>query len=377
MRLAIPSLILITYITISLIVWMPARPWIKIASVLLLCVVGFKYLFYEKVGGSFIAPAFPPALQLVMEIFYSGMIILVFLLLVKDILALLLLIGRWFGGTWSLPFSSGARSGLLILSALVLSLYGTFQALKVPGVHTVEVRLPKLPAGLDGVSIVQLTDLHVGPLMKRAWLQKVVEKTNGLAADFVVLTGDLIDGYPKDLAHDIEPYGELKAKYGVFGVTGNHEYYFNGRKWTKTLKELGVDMLENESRTFSVGGETLVLAGVPDERSFRFHETGPDLSFMQSLPEHSTRILIKHRPSPLVESDGIDLQLSGHTHGGHLFFLKWLIASHNGGLVGGLFDFDGPKLYVSPGTGLWPGFLCRLGVPSEITRVILRQSQTV
>ncbi len=373
MRLAIPSLILISYITFSLILWMPGRPWMRIAAVLLLCIIGFKYIFYEKIGGSFIAPAFPPALQLVMEVCYSAMIILVFLLVIKDILAVLLFISRWFGSTYSLPFSPGIRGGLLITAALVLSLYGTWQALKVPRVHTVEVAVPRLPESLDGFTIAQLTDLHVGPLLKRPWVQNVVNITNGLGADLVVLTGDIIDGYPQALADDIEPFKALKAKYGVFGITGNHEYYFNGRKWTAALDALGITMLENDYRSFFVNGETLVLAGVPDERSFRYGEPGPDLAFMKTLPENSIRVLLKHRPSSLAANDGIDLQLSGHTHGGHLFFLKWLIASHNGGLVGGLFDFNGPKLYVSPGTGVWPGFLCRLGVPSEITKLVLRR----
>lgn len=127
MRLAIPSLILISYITISLILWLPGRSWLKVGAVLLLLVIGFKYVFYEKIGGSFIAPDFPPVLLLVMEFLYSAMIILVFLLVIKDIFALLLLIGRWFGSPYSLPFSIGLRATLIVSAALLLSLYGTWQ----------------------------------------------------------------------------------------------------------------------------------------------------------------------------------------------------------------------------------------------------------
>ena len=129
-------------------------------------------------------------------------------------------------------------------------------------------------------------------------------------------------------------------------------------------------MLLNQYRRFSVQGKNLILAGLPDQAALRSHEVGPNRSFLQTLPE-GTRILLKHRPSTVGE--GINLQLSGHTHGGHLFFLKWLIGSYNGRLVGGLYDIAGAKLYISSGTGVWAGFSSRLGVPSEISHIILRR----
>lgn len=372
MRLALPTLILFLYIIASLIWWLPCRPWVKLAGGLTLFAIGLKYLVYEKIGGSFIAPNFHPFVLLIMEFLYSTMVILAFLLVVKDVLALVLLISRGLGGSWHLPFSPAVRGAGVVCTALVLSAFGTWQSLRVPDVHTLEIPLPGLPTELNGFSIVQLSDLHIGLLLKQSWLTEVVRKSNGLAADLVVLTGDMIDGSPEALQDDIAPLRGLQAKYGVFGITGNHEYYFGAHRWLPVFEELGIDMLENEARTFSIRGKNLVLAGVPDPAALHFGEVGPDRGFLQPLPE-GIRVLLQHRPTALTGDTKMDLQLSGHTHGGHLFFLKWLIASYNGGLAGGLFDFAGSKLYVSPGTGVWAGFSCRLGVPSEITHIILRR----
>lgn len=373
MRLALPSFVLVLYIILSLVLWLPYRPWIKIAATLFCLLIGLKYIVYEKIGGSFIAPDFPSSMLLTMEFLYSTLVILVFLLVIKDGISLLLLISRWLGSPYHLPCPAGIRSTILVSAALALSLFGTWQSVSVPRVRSVDISLPGLPAELDGFSIVQLSDVHIGPLLKGRWLREVVAKTNGLAADLIVLTGDIIDGFPEDLQKDIEPLRALQARYGVYGVTGNHEYYFNGPRWLGVFTDLGIGMLQNEYRVFAVNGRNLILAGVPDKAALRYGEVGPDRQFLNGSIPDGTRILLQHRPGTIPARDEVDLQLSGHTHGGHIFFLKWLIASFNGGLVAGIFDFQGAKLYVSPGTGVWSGFSCRLGAPPEISRIILRQ----
>jgi uncharacterized protein len=377
MRLAIPSLVLFLYIFASLICFLPCRPLVKVAAGMVLFVIGLKYLIYEKIGGSFIAPGLPHSLLLSMEILYGAMVILAFLLLVKDGLALLLWLGRCLGSSWHLPFTPAIRGGGLTLAALGLALLGTWQSLIVPDVRNVEITLPRLPADLDGLTIVQLSDIHIGPLLKGDWLREVVAKTNAQRSDLVVLTGDMIDDYVEALQDDIAPLGELQAKYGVYGVTGNHEYYFHAQEWRPVFEKLGIIMLNNEHRTLSIHGQELVLAGVPDLTAQQFGGEGPDIDKALDGAPPGARILLKHRPSGATGNAKVDLQLSGHTHGGHLFFLKWLIASFNGNLVEGLFDIDGIQVYVSPGTGLWSGFSCRLGVPAEITRIILRAQSDV
>ncbi len=372
MRLFLPTLILYIYIVASLIWTLPGMLLVKGLAAAVLFIISLKYTIYETVGGSFLAPAFPPWLLLIMEVLYSTMVILAFLLVVKDGLALLLWLAGLFGSSWQLPLTPGWRATWLVCAAFGLSLFGTWQAMRVPRVHTIEITLPRMPAELDGFSIVQLSDLHIGLLLKEKWLKKVVTRTNALAADLVVLTGDMIDGSPEALRKDIEPLRQLQARHGVYGITGNHEYYFGVRQWLQTFRALGVDMLVNESRTFPIRGRTLELTGVADSTSTHFGEAGPDPELLQNPIPQGIRVLLQHRPSAPSAGFAADLQLSGHTHGGHLFFIKWLIGTYNGGLVGGLFELDQTKLYVSPGTGIWAGFACRLGVPSEITRIILR-----
>ena len=172
MRLAIPSLVLCIYILASLVAFTPCRPLTKVLATIALLVISQKYLIYERLGGSFIAPDLPVPLLLAMEILYAFMVILVFLLLIKDGLALLLWLSSWLGGSWHLPFTPAIRSVGLVMVALVLGIYGTWQSTRVPGVRTVEITLPKLPVSLDGFSIVQLTDIHIGPFLKGAWLRE-------------------------------------------------------------------------------------------------------------------------------------------------------------------------------------------------------------
>ena len=378
MRLAIPSLLIFIYIVVSLIAFVPWGPLAKVVGTLVLLAISQKYLIYENIGGSFIAPILPRSLLLSMEVLYSSMFILAFLLLIKDSLALLL----WLGSSWRLPFSPGTRSGGLVLVSLVLGIYGTWLSIRVPDVRTIEITLPRLPTDLNGFSIVQLSDLHIGPFLNAHWLRRVVEKANSMAPDLVALTGDMIDGYPDELQDDIAPLGDLRARHGIYGITGNHEYYFRVEKWLQVFEKLGINMLHNDHVILSsAGGSKLVIAGVPDQTELRYGGSGPDIAAaLKDAPETIT-VLLAHRPKQERKAGGVigggakisaDLQLSGHTHGGHLFFLQWLIGMFNKGLVNGLYDVDDMKLYVSPGTGLWAGFSCRLGVPSEITHIILR-----
>lgn len=376
MRLALPSLILFSYLVSSLILFVPCRPLIKVVAAVVLLAVCLKFVIYEQIGGSFIAPQLPRPLLLTLEVLYGSALILAFLLVVKDSLALLLWLSRWLGSSWHFPVSPAALSGGLTLAAFTLGLFATWQALRVPGVRTVEITVPRLPESLDGFAIVQLSDLHIGAFLGAKWLRGVVQKTNDLAPDLVAVTGDMIDGSPKALQADIAPLGELRARYGVYGITGNHEYYFRVNSWLPVFAGLGVTMLENEHCILTAAdGARLVIAGVPDLAGRHFGRPGPDIEAALAGAPDTARVLMAHRPNGLPSRIDADLQLSGHTHGGHLFFLQWLISTFNGGLVRGLYETNGRSLYVSPGTGIWAGFSCRLGVPAEISRLVLRSTK--
>lgn len=358
---------------VSLVLPLRASRQSKAVLGILLLAVSLKYLFYELVGGSFFRPDLPLAVLLAAESLYSSLVILFFLALIKDAAGLLLRLGRLAGGDCHLPFSPAARGAFLLALALTSGLWGSYQAVRVPDVKTVEITIPNLQAELEGFSIVQLSDIHIGPVQKKEWLNKVIKKVNEIKADAIVITGDSIDGLPAELRRDVQPLERLSARYGVYGVNGNHEYYYNATGWLPEFQALGIEMLINEHRVLPGG---LVLGGVTDRNAPRFGQPAPDVEAAFSGSPGGPRILLSHQPQygDSIPAAGIALQLSGHTHGGLLFFLKPLIAYFNKGFVHGLYETErGGKLYVSPGTGLWSGFSCRLGVPAEITRLVLKK----
>lgn len=374
--LTLPYLFVFLYVFASLFLNWPRPLTIRVCSVLLVLAISLKYIFYWETGNSFNTPDLPIHLELVTESLFNALTILFFMLLFKDIMVFVLWVSRHFGiSSWRFTFSPHFRP-FFVLAAVVLGMVGTWQAMRIPGVHTIDIRLSGLPRNLDGISIVQLTDLHVGPLLKRSWLEGVVRKTNSLHPEIVVLTGDMIDGFAENDGGELEPLAELRSVYGIYGVTGNHEYYFRPREWCTFFEKRGIVMLNNEHRVLTINGEKLVIAGVPDYAGVRFGNPGPDVDMALQNAPGTVRILLKHQPrGSAYPAERVDLQLSGHTHGGQLFFLKPIVGFFNGGLVDGVYRRGKTLVYVSPGAGVWSGFSCRLGTPSEITRIILRSPE--
>ena len=225
----------------------------------------------------------------------------------------------------------------------------------------------------DGYRIVQLADLHVGQLLKRPWLEAVIRSTNELNADAVVLVGDMIEGPEASLAPEVQAYGRIQAKDGVFGVTGNHEWHHGAAPWVQFFEDNGVTMLENKHSVIARGNAQLVIAGTTDRSALRYGDHGPDLKkALEGAPDAAT-ILLAHQPKGAKEVSGVDLQLSGHTHGGLYALMQPVVAYFNDGFVRGLYKVsETMQLYVSPGTGLWTGMALRVMDPSEITEIVLR-----
>ena len=258
-------------------------------------------------------------------------------------------------------------------AALLVSLIGLVNARRVARVVDVQVRLPGLPSGLEGFTIVQISDIHVGPTIKVRHVQAIVDRVNGLAPDLVAVTGDVVDGQVERLREHTAPLGELKARHGAWLVTGNHEYYSGAAEWVAEFERLGLRCLLNEHAVLAHEGARLVLAGVTDPQGQSFdpaHRSDP-FKALQASPEGLPRILLAHQPRSSAEAAraGFDLQLSGHTHGGQ--FWPW---NHFVGLqqpfTAGLHRVGGLQVYVSRGTGYW-GPPKRFGAPSEITRIRL------
>jgi predicted MPP superfamily phosphohydrolase len=238
----------------------------------------------------------------------------------------------------------------------------------------VSVRLRRLPKTLDGLTIVQLTDVHLGPTIGRAFIEDIVRRTNALAPDIVAITGDLVDGSVEELADAVAPLAELKARYGVYFVTGNHEYYSGVSEWCGELARLGIRVLRNERVSIGDGSESFDLAGIDDAHAHQFgNGHGADLprAVAGRNPEREL-VLLAHQPRAVFDATrhGVGLQLSGHTHGGQIWPWNYAVRLQQP-VVAGLARFGETQVYVSSGTGYW-GPPMRLGAPAEITRVTLR-----
>ncbi len=262
---------------------------------------------------------------------------------------------------------------LAIAGALLISIIGFFNARRLATVTKIKVPLRNLPATLDGFRIVQISDIHVGPTIKQGYLSRIVNRVNGLQADLIAITGDLVDGRVSELATHTQPLAQLNARHGSFFVTGNHEYYSGALEWIREIQRLGIQVLLNEHVQLSHDGATLVLAGVTDYTAGAFydhHRSDPHAA-IAGAPSHAPKILLAHQPlsAKEAESAGFDLQLSGHTHGGQFWPWKYLVPLQQP-YVAGLHRLKDLWVYVNRGTGYW-GPPNRFGSPSEITCLTL------
>ncbi|NNC05632.1 metallophosphoesterase [Corallococcus exiguus] len=268
-------------------------------------------------------------------------------------------------------FLSRATAGSAVLAAGGLTGYGMWSAFHPPVVNEVAVRLPGLPKALDGFTLVHMSDIHVGPIIQRRFMDELVRRANALKPDLVAITGDLVDGTVADLRHSVAALQNLQARAGTHFITGNHEYYWNASTWADALTGLGVTVLRNRHVTIGDAGGAFDLVGV-DDWSMRNGPKGYNLdaAIQGRNPDHAA-VLLAHQPSnwDVAAKAGMGLQLSGHTHGGQFFPFTVAVSAiwkHDAGL----FQDGDNHLYVSRGTGFW-GPPLRVAAPSEIVKVTL------
>ncbi|WP_053232313.1 metallophosphoesterase [Sandaracinus amylolyticus] len=267
----------------------------------------------------------------------------------------------------------GARwvAATATVGALSLVAAGIARVRRGPVLREVDVPIEGLPAALEGFRIVQLSDVHVGPTIDRAFVERLVARTNALAPDVIAITGDLVDGSVAALARGVAPLSELRARHGVFFVTGNHEYFSGADAWARHVATLGARVLRNEHDVIDHDGAALVVAGIDDVIAPHFGDRSDVELALEGAPEGVPVVLLAHQPRSIdaAARAGVALQLSGHTHGGQMQPFGLLVKLEQP-FLSGLHRVARTWLWVSEGTGYW-GPPLRVGSRSEISVVRL------
>ncbi|HLL83251.1 MAG TPA: metallophosphoesterase, partial [Longimicrobium sp.] len=271
-------------------------------------------------------------------------------------------------------FLARVAAGGAVVAGGGLSAFGVWRAYAEPVVTELSVVVPRLPRTLDGMSIVQVSDVHVSTLIQRRFMDEMVRRCNALKPDLMAITGDLVDGSVEALGHHASALSNLRTRFGSFFVTGNHEYYSGDVEWSAALEGMGVTVLRNRHVTVGDAGGKLDIVGVDDwtgrggERPYDFDKA------VEGRNRDHAAVLLAHQPRDFEKAveHGIGLQLSGHTHGGQLFpgtlFIPMLWPR-----PAGHFTLGDGHLYVSRGTGFW-GPPMRVGAPPEIVKIVLRSA---
>ncbi|MGW4243616.1 metallophosphoesterase [Nocardia sp. NPDC004722] len=296
----------------------------------------------------------------------------------------------WVGFTWSAigalvrgvlavaGVDDPARSRVVAVGVLavwaVLTAYAIYEARRLPRVRTVEVDIPNLGAGLDGLRLVVVTDTHFAATDRLRWSERVVDEVNAQRPDIACHAGDIADGSVAARKAQVDPLGKVEAEYGRYYITGNHEYFGDAPGWIDHMSGLGWRPLRNEHQVITRNGDSLVLAGIDDPTGAALPGHGPDIrTALAGADPALPVVLLAHQPKQVTDavSAGVALQISGHTHGGQIWPFRYLVRLDQPVVAGLSRHGEHTQLYTSRGTGFW-GPQLRLFAPSEITVLILR-----
>jgi predicted MPP superfamily phosphohydrolase len=276
-------------------------------------------------------------------------------------------------------FISRTSAAIVGAGALATVGYGMRVAMGDPVIERVPIRLARLDPRMSGLRLAVVSDIHLGPLSGKGHTERIVRMINGIQADVVTIVGDLVDGTVAELGALAAPLKSLESRYGAYFVTGNHEYYGaeGPQEWIEELTSFGIRSLRNERVEIRHAGAVLDLAGVNDLNG-QASGDGPDLGkALGGRDEARPVVLLAHQPVQVKQAaaQGVDLQLSGHTHGGQMAPFNLLVPLQQP-VVAGLADFPRAgggttQIYVTRGAGYW-GPPVRVGAPPEITLIELR-----
>ncbi len=331
--------------------------------------LGLAFLAAMLVTGAFAQRTARPAVARALAIPAFVWLGLVWLLLsqlvVTDLAAWLASLTGLYRPADVVEFARWRAAGVAVV-AVILAAWGMFRALGGPRVRHLDVRVPGWPSALDGYRLVHISDLHLGPMLGEGFARRLARQINGLEPDLVAVTGDLVDGEASRYRDRVAPLAQLRTRDGVFFVTGNHDHYSGAAAWTEVVTALGWRALRN--RRVEVR-DAFQLAGVDDRQSAMLDGTGEDLTgVLEGRAAGRPLILLAHQPLvfPAAAAAGVDLQLSGHTHGGQIIPFQLMVRLVYSRFVSGLYRRGDAQLHVSPGTGFW-GPPIRVGAPAEIT----------
>ena len=332
---------------------LPPLPWPAQAAALALLVACFTLLpkgwhVREREGWRAMAPWVAMG-------FFSWLLVLT---VARDAALLVL------GAGWA-----ASSAAAVLLATPLITLVGYAMARRTAAVKRVSVRVPGLAPALHGFTIAQISDIHVGPTIKRPFVEAIVARVNHLGADMVAITGDIVDGSVHELGWHTEPLGGLSSRHGTYVVTGNHEYYSGAHHWIRELRRLGARVLLNEHVVLEHDGARVTVAGVTDYSAHHFdpsHASDPHRA-MAGAPADGVKVLLAHQPrsAPLAADAGFHLQLSGHTHGGQFWPWNFFVRLQQP-FTAGMNRLGRMWVYINRGTGYW-GPPMRFGIPSEIT----------
>ncbi len=274
-------------------------------------------------------------------------------------------------------FRKSLNMGILGVAG-VLTGYGLYEARRRPEIVNITIPFRALPEDFENLRIVQISDIHAGPTLKRDYVEKIVEQVNSVNPDIIVFTGDIADGSVAYLKNDVAPLADLSSVYGSYFVTGNHDYLSGVAEWVDKIEQLGFTTLMNEHRVIHYGSGRILLAGVTDYSAGSFNKrssSNPMLALAGAQP-CNIKIVLAHQPMSIFAcaKSGYDLQISGHTHGGQSLpwqYIFWLEPPH---YISGLYKHNKTWLYVNRGTGYF-GSPQRLCIPPEITLFKLTSSR--
>lgn len=279
------------------------------------------------------------------------------------------------GGVHDPDRSRIVAAGVLVVS-VALVVWGIIEARRVPRVRTVDVSIPGLGQGLDGLRMVIVTDTHFAALDRLRWSEKVVAVVNEQRPDIACHAGDLADGSVAERHPQVDPLGKVEAALGRFYITGNHEYFGDAQGWIDHMTSIGWQPLHNQHQTVARGGDRLVIAGIDDPTGVGLPGHGPDLpTALAGADPQLPVVLLAHQPKQITAAAaaGVALQISGHTHGGQIWPFHYLVRLDQPVVAGLSRHGEHTQLYTSRGTGFW-GPQLRVFAPSEVTVLILRSA---